>query len=507
MDIHMATIDYEDVMRECHIEDPVQFRRVLRRNGFQQSPYMPVEHKTADAIVKRLTGHEIDWYKYRREKRDSVGDGPLERSNDPANREKVKTWFSKIITEGSSQQTATRDRFLGFVCSGGFLEGAQGTEFHVGLSAGLNVFIGDRGAGKSTVLNLLGLLADSVSEQTAALATQLLEVLNPVQHETVSIGKRVLKSLRQYGIDQYGCFFVRAQKTYCYYVDVPSRTFDLLELGPEVWTSVEAVEGNLGFQMYMLRQGEVIRISEVRNRFYLNSILDALYPDLYDKRKEFSRNTQALLGKLDFYTPTKPRIKPSEIRHFLRERSEELNRIWADIRRGSFSDNSIALVRGYVDRCHEMVRPKKETPIVALLEGDENAYYYLYLGRIIGFLSGATRYLEEMQADLHQAMHTDSATKKSSWLPNTDADGNESDLLEALSLDKATLERMEEQAQNANESTAHPESIATNDQQTADAELFLAALEAESINPLRAYPKTLAARKAINAQANSSIAK
>jgi hypothetical protein len=61
---------------------------------------------------------------------------------------------------------------------GGFLSGSEDPHFSLKLAPHVNILIGDRGSGKSTALNLLGLLADSVSEEADDLVTKLLALLD-----------------------------------------------------------------------------------------------------------------------------------------------------------------------------------------------------------------------------------------------------------------------------------------------------------------------------------------
>lgn len=148
-------IYYEDLMQECHIDDPDEFRRLLRRNGMPSIPSKgEIDHDIANQIVKRLMGRNINWYKYKVRERDQLDEGPLKKQSTESTLALIESWYGKICREGQFE-LPEKDHFLGIVCSGGFLQGADESNFVIRLSPSTNIFIGDRGAGKSTALNLL----------------------------------------------------------------------------------------------------------------------------------------------------------------------------------------------------------------------------------------------------------------------------------------------------------------------------------------------------------------
>jgi hypothetical protein len=55
------TISVEDLMRECHIDDEAEFRKILRRRSDlpQISTRKSVSRDDANIIVKKLTGQDI----------------------------------------------------------------------------------------------------------------------------------------------------------------------------------------------------------------------------------------------------------------------------------------------------------------------------------------------------------------------------------------------------------------------------------------------------------------
>ena len=78
----VRVIFFEDLMKECNIDDPAEFRRLLRRNRLPSvSPTRPIDRDVANKIVRRLAGRKIDWYKYKLRERDLIDKGPLEQKS------------------------------------------------------------------------------------------------------------------------------------------------------------------------------------------------------------------------------------------------------------------------------------------------------------------------------------------------------------------------------------------------------------------------------------------
>ena len=70
----------------------------------------------------------------------------------------VNTWYEKLKATLLNPESE-HFPILGFVCSGGFLQGENENEpFVLPYQSSINLFIGHRGSGKSTILRLLSLL-------------------------------------------------------------------------------------------------------------------------------------------------------------------------------------------------------------------------------------------------------------------------------------------------------------------------------------------------------------
>jgi hypothetical protein len=121
----VTTISFRELMRECHIRDPGEFLRLLRRNALPiVSPKKPVQRDIANTIANRLLGHNIDWYKYERRVRDIEDRGPLEKKANLIGHDVIDDWHARIVSS-QGVVSAHANSVLGVVCSGGFLQGNE----------------------------------------------------------------------------------------------------------------------------------------------------------------------------------------------------------------------------------------------------------------------------------------------------------------------------------------------------------------------------------------------
>ena len=96
----VSSISFEDLMKECNNDDPAEFRRLLKRNGFKPvSSRKPIDRAEADTIVERLLGRKIDWYKYKIRERDLVTEGPLEQKVNLHDQYLIDKWYSEIVLD------------------------------------------------------------------------------------------------------------------------------------------------------------------------------------------------------------------------------------------------------------------------------------------------------------------------------------------------------------------------------------------------------------------------
>ena len=158
---------------------------------------------------------------------------------------------------------------LGIACRDGFLEGDDAAEFVIAFAPSINVLIGDRGAGKSTILNLVGLLADSVDKETDVLVSRLLDGLSADQSESPNsvelFSNHARKLLEHYGITWCAVFYCASGTISCFYMNLVDRAFNIYDRVREEWHE-GTIGSRIGPTMMILQQGEVSRIAEERDQ-------------------------------------------------------------------------------------------------------------------------------------------------------------------------------------------------------------------------------------------------
>lgn len=386
---------FNDLMHELDIQDPAELGRLIKSNKLPEvSQHKPIHRRIANLIVQKLRGKEINWYKYKTRKRDKVRSGPLLEKTDITDVSIIELWF-KAISHGQRIEKLGLNRVLGLVCRGGFLEGEESQEFILPLDSDINVIIGDRGAGKSTILKLLGLLTDTISEETDALITRLLDVLSEEKSNSdriTTLSRRAYKILNHYGIDLCAIFFIQAKKISCLFISLETNMYNLYEFRKGKWQQSK-IGDRIGPSIMILQQGEVIRIAEERDKFYLNNIVDALFPDLYHFRGNFVQEVRNIITQLNHTRFEKAGFNPGDAYSFISQRKIELQQIIRGIDQGFFDERNLQILRDYLSYHYsfaEKFSPKnpsawKYTPIYQLLRNPD-AFYTLYIGRIDGFL-------------------------------------------------------------------------------------------------------------------------
>lgn len=391
-------ISFSDLMKECNRDNPNEFRRLLRRNGFHNiSERRPIDKKTANTIRKTLIGLEIDWYKYKSQSRDQSSEGPLMHNPTSVPYDILDKGYRELV---ATKEESVENCLLGFVCNGSFLVGPGKTDFTLKVNPKVNCIIGDRGSGKSTSAKLLGLLSESVSEETDVLVKSILNLLKEKAGKTADISRRVRRTLKSYGIREYACLYVKSHITYCYYANFEELCFNILQLSEQEWKTVIDIDSATQLPMLILRQGEVTHIAEDPGQYYLNNILDALYPDLHDQRTKFAKKTQNIIiqfknflanEELDNEDTQNNKENRRRILNFIDKRRDELR----SVKQGTAVDKFLYLLNEYRNNFNTFSMTDSNPKIVDLLEGDESCYYYMFIAPIIGFLARKIKEIEE----------------------------------------------------------------------------------------------------------------
>ncbi len=258
-----------------------------------------MQRRLADEIAFRFTGKRLPWYELEVSKRllDSAKD--LHKFCSQEDIKSIKLWYQQII----NNKTINKESILGIVCGGGFLEGVDESEFVISFNSGTNFIIGERGSGKSTILNLLGVISDSVGVESRGLVQKLLKILSleaeEKDDELSRLIQRSLEKMRFYGINIYVCYYTVMGIVFCLYIDTSKGCYELLTLERNQWIPLD----NEMFKrpsILFLEQGEVFRIAEEPEKStYLNNIMDAIYPDLYQIRFHFTKKARNMVSQYE----------------------------------------------------------------------------------------------------------------------------------------------------------------------------------------------------------------
>lgn len=400
-------ISFENLCRECGFEDERLFMRFLRKSGFPTtdlSRHRPVKKRLANDIARTLS-REIDWYPYKQRERDQLDRGPLELLT-LEKMEHLGTDFAALVDEwftrlGYQEVAYVADQafILGIACAGGYLRGNDDDVFTLVLGRGVNILIGPRGSGKSTILSHLGIMADSMTAKTSVLIEAVVAALSGEKKDLPPVSRRIREIMKSYDTQILALYCASSGKVYCVLVDLPRSVYGVLEhkkgeQGGSRWIPVEQAIETVVPSILFFKQGEVVRIADADKPHYLNNILDTIYPHLQQQRTELAKHLKNLLIEYGQYK------KPGQLREdddtsivaqsawdYLRDRRKELEVIRADFGNETLSERSRSLIKAYVISAQSYRTALADTPVRTLLE--EKAYDALYVGRILGFLQNA----------------------------------------------------------------------------------------------------------------------
>jgi ABC-type lipoprotein export system ATPase subunit len=382
------SISVEDLMGDLGISDWKHFQRLIKNNQLPQvSRDKSIPRQDADKIALELRGRRVNWYNLKQVGRDIDTGGPLHRKYFPEISNQLEIWYSKLDTHKVGGEISQLP-ILGIVCSGGFLRGQSSTDddpFILPTQIGINVFIGDRGSGKSTALSMLTLLSDSTSERTDVLVKVVLDLLQGKQDTASNWSRRIWNTLRQYGVKTYACYFHRAEKVYVFYVDTVREGYDILHRKNDGWISLDVNLDTILPKMQVLRQGDVFRIADDDEQLVFNNILDGLYPNLYEQRKKLAHQLSSLASHYKEIRKKIHRLRVDRqgIDSFLSYYPQRLRDLES---LAQSSRNSIPQVlneiESYIQEYDRVDMLLAEGSIYELLQSGREAMFCLYVGRI-----------------------------------------------------------------------------------------------------------------------------
>jgi len=399
----LTHISYEDLMKILHYEDKSEFRKTLRRLNVQLSSRKPVERNKADEISYMLFGRKINWEELETENRSITYVENLEKGINAEQRELINQWYDKIK---NLTDTNGKNIFLALVCAGGFLEGEQEQEFILTLTTGINLIIGERGSGKSTILNLLSMQANSVEHETKALVEKIFKILNPETNneldEITLLIKKVITTMRNYGVEKVTIFYIHNSSIHCFFIDNEENNYEILRKNEQnIWISVDS-QNYIQPSILFFPQGEIFRIAEEdEESYYLNSIMDSIFPELYVKRVNLTTTARKIVTQFENTKINYFQNRFNDIDRFVNIKFSELDQLKVEFSRRTFNISHVEQIQSYLDNHDDYLYDNPEIsimtePISKLLKRGDEISYVLYLSRISRFLRESLGELREI---------------------------------------------------------------------------------------------------------------
>src|SRR2546428_4881631 len=114
------SISFDDLRKQCHIDDPKKFKRWLEVEFRVLKDY---PKRTADEIASRL-GQKIHWDEYRIHERSDGDDGALRLGISMDLADTIERWYSQLMVTNPTP-TARYDYMPGLGWARGFLAGGD----------------------------------------------------------------------------------------------------------------------------------------------------------------------------------------------------------------------------------------------------------------------------------------------------------------------------------------------------------------------------------------------
>ncbi len=371
------TFTTNDLMNELDIiGDYSELNKVLKFYGFKKiHSDEKISKSLANDILYTIRRKKIDWYFYKERERDFISNvGTLNIPN-LSKEQEIKENITRIskklrITEIKKD---TNNRILGLMTEGGFLKLPNSHDFNITIKNGTNVFIGNRGSGKSTILQLFSLVSGSISEEATSFVNIILNQLNQNYNNEKELYRKIKKTLIYYNIKKYSMFFIFQGKIYCFYIDTENLIYDLFQHIYGQWISISKQKSIFEVipSMQIFHQSEIVKIAEDNENFYLNNILDLLYEDLLNQRKEFVNKIKKLSRQYEHYKPIENSLNLSNLRKFISKQESKLDSVVF-----SFKKNNLIPLVEMIDDYLNTNENFYKIPIYDLIQGDEKNFLY-----------------------------------------------------------------------------------------------------------------------------------
>ena len=362
----------------------------IKRKGF-------VSCNEADRISSRHRGIPIDWSKFKTEARDNIIGSILKRHSF----EKdflLENWYLKLSNVNDFGESSS---FLGIACTGGFLHGkdcSNNEPFIISLQKGINIFIGERGSGKSTTLSMLTLLSDSTSERAYTLINIILILFQEKKIDENRWIRNIWGVLKKYSIEKYACYFCRNSNLFSFFVNTETQEYDLLIREQDQWCSFTGEFYEILPKMQVFRQGEVFRIADDKQQYVLNNIMDELYPDIFKQREKLVKQYIPLAQKYEKLSVSILEIDGQFVDNFLNKYSNELRRLEEDKKSG----NTLSIlnkIESYLLDYDRLPPYLSESPIFELFQS-ETGLFFFYITKIHDFLKEKFSIIRQLSRDL-----------------------------------------------------------------------------------------------------------
>jgi energy-coupling factor transporter ATP-binding protein EcfA2 len=291
------------------IKSRIELDNILGYKGTRQiqQDNSLISVKQINQILKALYQHPLtsDEKAENKQKRKDMERGgllSLDTSNEAL--KDVNQWWKDYFQEKFKEINS-----LGVVCVGGFLRGENGQDKEPAVaycSHGLDIFIGDRGSGKSTFLKMFALLSNCLREDTKF--TDSLEWLEEEsENKEVQWERQIGNFLSEHDIEKYACYFYHNQHLWVFYAQITNQTrntgiYTLFRHDDQTkqWISIQDIESDETDEiecsqffpnMKVFNQGEIISIANKEGNKALNKILvqDSLYLELKKQQAQLLR--------------------------------------------------------------------------------------------------------------------------------------------------------------------------------------------------------------------------